>query len=115
MPVDSSVTAGATSLAASAPKPGASAPKISGKDSELEAKKKKADEENEAKRQAEQEKVAKIKAENCGRAQRSMSALSSGVRISQTNSKGEREYLDDAGRAGESKRIQGIIDSDCAK
>lgn len=111
--VDAVSTAAAPVAAASAARPAASAPKISGKDSDLEAKKKKADEEEEAKRKADQEKVAKIKAENCERAQRSMTTLQSGVRITQTNAKGEREVMDDAGRAAETKRVQGILESDC--
>jgi hypothetical protein len=88
-------------------------PKISGKDAELETKKKKLEEEEAAKKKAEEEKVAKAKAENCERAKKSMATIQSGARISTTNAKGEREIMDDSGRAAESKRLQSIVDSEC--
>ncbi|MES2946851.1 MAG: DUF4124 domain-containing protein [Pseudomonadota bacterium] len=99
--------------AASAPVAKASAPKLSGKDAELEAKKKKAEEEEEAKKKAEDDKLAKARAENCERAKTSMLTLKSGVRMSSMNAKGEQEVYDDAKRASETKRVQEIIDSSC--
>lgn len=108
--------------AASAPAPTASAPatkaselKLAGKDSELEAKKKQAETEEAAKKKAEEEKQAKLKEENCGRAQKALVTMQSGIRVSTTNAKGEREFMDDASRAAEIKRLQGIADSDCKK
>lgn len=110
--------AGAAALkpasAAAAPASKASAPKVSGKDAELEAKKKKADEELLEKKKAEDEKVAKAKAENCARAKNGLATLKSGVRMSSRNDKGETEVFDDARRASESKRAQEIIDSSCS-
>jgi hypothetical protein len=100
---------GAAASASSA----ASAPKISGVDKDLADKKKKAEQADVAKRKAEEDKVAKTKADNCVRAKQAKAGLESGVRISRTNQQGEREILDDAARAAESQRIQGIIDSDC--
>ncbi len=100
-------------VAPTAPAAKASAPKLSGKDAELEAKKKKADDEEAAKRKAEEEKVAKTKAENCDRAKNGLSTLQSGVRMASVNAKGEREIFDDAKRASETKRAQEIIDSSC--
>lgn len=91
----------------------ANTPKLSGKDTELEAKKKKLEEEEAAKKKAEEEKVAKGKAENCERAKRGLGTFQSGVRIATTNAKGEREFMDDNARATESKRLQSIVDSDC--
>jgi hypothetical protein len=35
------------------------------------------------------------------------------VRVARMNDKGEREYMDDAARAAETKRLEGIIASDC--
>lgn len=99
--------------AASAPNSSASAPKVSGVDKGLAEKKKKADQEEAAKRKAEEDKLAKAKADNCVRAKQAKAGLDSGVRLSRTNQQGEREILDDAARAAESQRIQGIIDSDC--
>ena len=105
------VVAGVKPPAAPASK--ASAPKLSGKDAELEAKKKKADDEEAAKKKAEEEKVAKTKADNCGRAKTNMATLQSGVRLAEVNAKGEREVFDDSKRALETKRAQEVIDSSC--
>jgi hypothetical protein len=91
----------------------ASAPKLSGKDAELEAKKKKAEEEELAKKKAEEEKVTKVKAENCERAKTGLVMLQSGVRVAGINVKGEREIFDDARRAVETKRAQEVIDANC--
>jgi membrane protein involved in colicin uptake len=87
------------------PKPAASAPRLSGKDKELEEKKKQAEAAEAAKKKADQERVAKIRAENCERAKKAKASLDSGVRIATTNAKGERDYMTDAARAAESKRL----------
>lgn len=96
-----------------APATKASAPKLSGKDAELEAKKKKAEDEEAAKRKVEEEKVASNKAENCERAKTSLATLQSGVRMASVNAKGEREVFDDAKRATETKRSQDLIGTNC--
>ena len=98
---------------ASAPSLKASAPKLSGKDAELEAKKKKAEDEETSKKKAEEDKLAKTKADNCERAKTSLATLQSGVRIASVNANGEREIMDDAKRDAESRRSQGLIDSSC--
>lgn len=105
----------APSATASAPEVKASTPKISGKDTELEAKKKSAEEETAAKNKAEEERLAKAKEENCKQAQKGLVTLQSGIRMSTLNAKGEREFMDDAARATEAKRLQGISDKDCKK
>jgi hypothetical protein len=107
--------AAAASAAASSPAAKASAPKISGKDAELEAAKKKADEEAAAKKKAEQETREKALAESCQRAQKSLITLQSGIRMATTNAQGERDFMDDATRAAETKRVQAIVASDCKK
>lgn len=112
LPNAESVAAAPTAAASAAPGK-ASAPKLSGKDAQLEAKKKQADDEEAAKKKAEDEKVAKGKAENCERAKRSVAGLESGVRVSTTNAKGEREFMDDKARATETKRLQDIVAADC--
>jgi len=99
--------------ASQAAKPVAAAPKLSGKDKELEQKKKQAEAAEAEKKAAQEEEVAKVRADNCERAKRSKASFDSGVRITQTNSKGEREFLDDNQRAAESKRLEKIIASDC--
>lgn len=99
--------------AASAPLRNASAPRLSGKDAQLEARKKQAEEEEEAKKKAEEEKLAKSRAENCERVKKGLANFQSGLRIFVTNSKGEREFMDDNARAAETRRLQGIAESDC--
>lgn len=106
-------TDGATPAVAATPAANANAPKISGKDAELQAKKKKLEEEEAAKKKAEEEKMAKGRADNCERAKKGLASFQSGTRIATVNAKGEREFMDDSARAAESKRLQGIIDSDC--
>lgn len=109
------IAAGAPAIAASAPAAKTTMPKLSGKDQELEAMKKKADMLDETKKQAEAEKFAKARAENCERAKKAQASLNSGIRIATTNAKGEREYMDDGARSAETKRLQLIADSDCVK
>lgn len=99
--------------AASAPAGKASAPKLSGKDTQLEAKKKQAEDAEAASKKAEEEKVAVAKTENCGRAKRGVASFDSGVRIATTNAKGEREIMDDKTRAAETRRLQDIVAADC--
>jgi hypothetical protein len=91
------------------------APKISGKDAELEAKKKKLEEEVAQKKKAEDEKIAQAQALNCERAKKAVATYQSGVRVAGTNAKGEREVMDDNTRAVELKRAQATVDRDCNK
>ncbi len=115
-PVINSTTAvAALTAVSSAPASKASAPKLSGKDAQLEARKKQAEEEEEAKKKAEVEKLAKTKADNCERAQKGLTTMQSGIRLTVTNAKGEREIMDDQTRSTETKRLQGIAESDCKK
>lgn len=103
--------AAATATAASA---AGNLPKLSSVDKELEAKKKKATDAEAAKRKLEEERVAKAKTDNCALAKQAKATLDSGIRIASTNAKGEREVMDDAGRAAEVKRVQGVMKSDCS-
>jgi hypothetical protein len=84
-----------------------------GNDPELEARRKKAATEQEQKQKVEQEKDAAQRAENCSRAKSHLAALGDGLRIARTNDKGEREILDDKGRADEMQRARQVIASDC--
>lgn len=86
-----------------------------GKDSQLETRKKQAEAEEAARKKSEEEVVATARAENCERAKKGLVTVQSGVRVAVTNAKGEREFMDDASRAKEAKRLQGIADSDCKK
>jgi Domain of unknown function (DUF4124) len=82
-------------------------------DPELEARRKKSETEQQEKVKADEEKVAMERAENCKRARTHMASLESGMRLARTNDKGEREILDDKGRADEMQRTRQIISSDC--
>jgi len=98
----------AAASAAAAAKPAAKA-----SESELDVKRRKAEEEKEAQRKAEEEKTAKARADNCTQARNYQRTLNDGIRIARTNSQGEREILDDKGRAEEQKRTQDAISANC--
>ncbi len=110
---------GATSPAAAAPAVPASGAAItpslrpSGKDKELEEKKKQAEQQEAAQKKAEEEKYQKTRAETCARARQAKAGFDSGARIATTNKAGERVILDDDARAAESKRLQGVVQSEC--
>lgn len=92
--------------------PGA-ALKGTGEDKELAEKKKQAADAETAKRRQEEERVARAQADNCNRARQAKAGLDAGVRQMRINEKGEREFLDETGRAAEAQRLQGIIDDNC--
>jgi hypothetical protein len=98
-----------TSTAAAAP---ASAP-MTALEREVQARRRAAEEERAAKAKAEEERNAARRAENCRQARNHLAALESGQRIARANDKGEREVLDDAGRAQETQRAREVIASDC--
>ena len=109
-----------TRTAAEAPAPAASAASAPGKpeirppvDRELEARKKAAEQERAARAKAEADKLAANRAENCRRARGQVAALESGERMARINEKGQREVLDDKGRAEELSRARAIFASDC--
>jgi len=91
----------------------ASGAKGTGADKELNEKKKQAEDAEAAKRKADEERIARVKADNCARARQAKMGLDAGGRMTRINEQGEREYLDDSARAAESQRLQGIIDQDC--
>lgn len=98
---------------ASLPQGPASLPKLSGVDKALTEQKKKAEEAELAKRKTEEDRLIKVRAENCTRAKQAKSSFDAGVRISRINEQGEREVMDENARAAEIKRIQAIMDADC--
>lgn len=98
----------------SAPKPAATPVTAkSDLDKKLEEKKKQAEKDEAAQRKAEEDRVAAARADNCQRAKQALPTYQSGVRITRNNAQGERVFLDDAARAAETTRLQGIIASDC--
>ena len=82
-------------------------------DPELEARRKRAADEQIALQRQQQEKDAAVRLENCGRARSHLAALVDGQRLTRTTAQGEREVLDDKGRAEEMQRARAIISSDC--
>lgn len=109
-PADAAADGNASTAAAT--KAAANVPKISGKDKALEEKKKQAEDEAAARKKAEDDKLAQGRAENCERVKRALKAVTSGVRMSVLNAKGESEYMSDEQRAAETKRLQSIA-ADC--
>jgi hypothetical protein len=106
---DGKSTASSSAAAAAAP----TLPASGGKDKELEAKKKQAKEAEAAKRKADEERIAKGQIENCARAKQAKASFESGARMGRTNAAGEKEFMDDAARAEEVKRLQTIMARDC--
>ena len=94
--------ASATSLAA-----------VRASDPELEARRKKAEQEVVDKKKAEDAKLAATKADNCARAKEQMRTIDSGQRMARINAKGEREVLDDAARAAETRHTRDVMASEC--
>ena len=113
------IAAGAAAPAVAAAPPASApveAPKPAvGQDRELQERLKQAEAAEAAKKKAETERAAKVRAENCERAKQAKASLDSGVRIAQVNAKGEREIMDDAARAAETRRVQQSIQSECAR
>lgn len=103
----------ASAKTTSSAEPAASALQSAGLDKALAERKKKAEQAQTEQRKLEEERISKLKADNCERARQDRKMLESGVRMSRTNAQGEREILDDAARAVEAKRIQAIVTTDC--
>jgi type IV secretory pathway VirB10-like protein len=97
---------------ASSPAAAASAP-ATPLEREVQARKSKAEQEQASKKAAEDTKLASQRADNCQRARSQVATLDSGIRIARTNAKGEREMMDDTGRAAEARKAQDVITSDC--
>ncbi len=110
-------TAGRQGVAGTSVSAAPAASGVRGADPELEAKRRKAEQEKSDKGKAEEraqaERVALAKADNCSRAKGHMKSLEEGLRMVRTNASGEREVLDDKARAEEKARTREVIASDC--
>jgi type IV secretory pathway VirB10-like protein len=95
----------ATAAPAAAPRPT--------RDPELEKRRAQAEAAEAEKKKAEEERIARLRSENCTRARQAKATLDSGIRLARVNEKGDREILDDAARAGELRRLDEIIATDC--
>jgi len=103
----------AEAAAASAATAATAAPLPTRVDPELEARRRRAAEEQTLALRQQKEKDTVVRGENCGRAKAHLAALADGQRIARTNAQGEREVLDDKGRAEEMQRARNVINSDC--
>ena len=101
-----------------APAPAAAASAAPPMEAELEARKRRQQAEQQAqqqaKLQADKAQQQARKAENCTRARNQLAALESGQRMARANEKGERELLDDRGRAEEMQRSRDSVASNCS-
>ncbi len=105
-------SAASAAEAASAAMP-AALPSAKTVDPELEEKLRKEQQAKADKAKLEDQKITAQKADSCSRARSQMHGLDEGFRIARINAKGEREVLDDKGRAEETRRVKAIIASDC--
>ncbi len=82
-------------------------------DPELEARRKRADDEARARAKVDEERLVAQRAENCQRARQQAAVLGNGQRLLRFNDKGERVVVDDASRADEAQAVQRVIASEC--
>ena len=107
------VAAAATAPASATPQAAAASASATGTDKALEEKKKQAEAADAAKKKADEERQAKVRADNCARAKRTKVQLADGQLVGHVNAKGERSFMDDTTRAAELRRADEIIASDC--
>lgn len=98
-------------LAASAVSAAASSVPV--RDTQLEARKRQTEVEEQARNRAEEEKLAKQRKDNCERAREYARTIESGMRIARVNAQGEREILDDTQRAQEQAKAREVMASEC--
>ena len=103
--------AGAAASAASTPAPAASAP--SKAEQEAAARARKEQDSQAAKQKEDERRLAEQRRDNCSRAQANLRELRNGSRLTRTNEKGERVYMDEAQIAAEVNRTRDIITSEC--
>lgn len=103
----------AAASAASAASGAATAARAPAGDAQLEARRRAVEQEQASKSKAEEERLKTQRADNCRRARGHLAALEGGQRIARTNEKGEREVLDDRGRADEMRQARTVIAADC--
>lgn len=84
-----------------------------GVDKGLEEQKRKQQEQEAAKTQADKLRKEKARMENCNRAKQAKVTLTSGRMLSSVNANGERGFMDEATRDAETKRADAVIASEC--
>lgn len=93
----------------------ASKPHLAVKDKELEEKKARAEAAEAAKKKAEEDKMGKLRSENCTRAQSAKARFDTGQLLRHTNAQGESVFMDESTRTAELRRIQEIVAEDCKR
>ena len=104
------VAAPAPAAAASASAAASSRPAV---DPELEARRKRAEQDTAAKAKADADKLAAQRADNCRRAREQLATLDNGQRLVQFNAQGERVVMDDTARAAKATQARQVVASDC--
>ena len=82
-------------------------------DPEIEARRKRADEEAKQRMRTDEERLAAQRAENCQRARQQLAMADSGQRLLRYNERGEPVVIDDAGRADDAQAARRVMASDC--
>ena len=82
-------------------------------DPELAQRRAAADQAAKARAQADGQRVAAQRAENCQRARQHLATLDTGTRLVRFNERGERVVLDDAARAQEAAQARNVMAADC--
>ncbi len=97
--------------------PGAAASLPGSVDPALEQRRQQLERQEAERRKAEEARAAELRtqqaAQNCERARAQLRLIESGERVVHTNARGEREFLDDAGRGREAAGARQAIASEC--
>lgn len=80
---------------------------------DLDFKKRQKENQEKADKAAKEQTANAESQENCKRARQSLTTLESGQRMTTTNEKGEREFMDDSQRQAEIARARKIADDSC--
>lgn len=105
--------AASAASAGSAAAPGAVVATRAPLDPELEARRKRAEQDAKAKAKAEEDTLAAQRADNCQRARQQLALMDNGQRLVQFNARGERVAMDDAARANEQALARRVVAADC--
>ncbi len=106
-------TAVAPAPAAAASPASVAAPFRPAVDPELEARRKRAEQDAAAKARADADKLSAQRADNCRRARQQLDTLDNGQRLVQFNAQGERVVMDDTARAATAAQARQVLASDC--
>ena len=82
-------------------------------DAELEARRKRADEDSRQRARADEDRLAAQRSENCQRARQQLAMADCGQRLLRYNERGEPVVIDDAARADDAQAARRVMASDC--